>query len=195
MRTHFLFLLLLSTQGQSEHWFLYSKPTPRKVSLALVSHTVPKEILHHHTTVQSKALSLPVHASSFPQHPETQNRKKPNMLHEAQRMSFKLRKAKYQRIFPGCQETIDVTADLCLPLVSLSIFTTAHSHYILESFYQFVEAVAKVFEISHRFFNYFFRPRKHLPKGEYFLTLERYHLGQILPLLKSKFSNYQTSST
>lgn len=87
--------------------------------------------------------------------------------------------------FPGCQETTYVIADLYLLLASLSIFILAHS--LLKSFYQFVNTVSKVFEISHGFLNYFFRPHKHLPKGEYFFMLERYNLGQ------SKVSRYQTS--
>lgn len=62
----------------AEHCFLYSKPTPQQVSLPLVTHTLPKEILQHYTMLQSKALSLPSHTSSFLQHPQTQNRKKPH---------------------------------------------------------------------------------------------------------------------
>lgn len=83
-------------------------------------------------------------------------------------------------IFPGYQENTYVTADVYLLVVSLSIFTIVHSHYIPENFYQFVEAFAKVFENSCVFSNYFFRPQKHLSKSEYFFMLERYHLGQIV---------------
>lgn len=159
MPTHSLLLLLLSTHGQSEHWLLCSKPTAHQVSLALMSHMQPKEILHDHTTVQCKALKSPL-APFLPftstQRHRTEKSQKCYM--RCRDLLFNYGKGSIrQTIFPGYQETTFIIAyfiiayDLYLLLVSLSIFILVHSHYILESFYQFVDAVAKVFEISHGF--------------------------------------------
>lgn len=60
-------------------------------------------------------------------------------------------KPSIRQFLSGCQETTNVMVDLYPLLVSLYIFTLAHTHYILESFYQLLDAVAKVFEISHVF--------------------------------------------
>lgn len=129
-----------------------------------MTHTLPKEILHDHTTVQSKALKSPL-APFLPftstQRQRTEKSQKCYMRCRDLLLNYGKGSIR-QTIFPGYQETTFIIADLYLLLVSLSIFILAHSHYILERFYQFVDAVAKVFEISHGFFNYSFRPHKHL---------------------------------
>lgn len=86
----------------------------------------------------------------LPSAPGETKTEKPNPLHKAKGTFFNFGKRSIsQTIMPGCQGTIYVTTDLCLLLVPVSIFTTAHGHYRLESFYWFVQAVAKFFEISH----------------------------------------------